>query len=155
VSECHRRSHDREGPGIERQPRDENLVQLHFVDGQILQPRQRRPPGPVVVKREAGAKTSQGGHRIAGPLRIGRQRAFGDFQDQRFRGQVVCSQQTRDAGNQPEVEQVGGGEIDRNRDHDAVVAPGTELSQRHIKHAGRERPHQSGVFRGWQELIGK
>ncbi len=61
VSERHRRSHDRDGPGIERQSCDENLVQLQFVDGQILQPRQRRPPGPIVVKREAGAKTSQGG----------------------------------------------------------------------------------------------
>ena len=67
VSECHCRSHDRDGPGIERQPRDENLVQLQFVDGQILQPRQRRPPGPVVVKREAGAKTSQGGPPYCGP----------------------------------------------------------------------------------------
>jgi hypothetical protein len=81
VRERHRRSPRSRWTGIEGQPRDEYLVEFEFVDGQILQSRQRRPPSPIVVKREAGAKTPQGG-RIAGPLRIGRQCAFSDFQDQ-------------------------------------------------------------------------
>ena len=66
VRKCHGGAHDGDGPRIAGQTCDKDLVELEFIDGEILQAGQRGPAGAVIVEREADSESPQRGDRLAG-----------------------------------------------------------------------------------------
>src|SRR5690242_12742110 len=60
--------------------RYERLVDLQLVHGKLLQIRQRRLAGAVIVDGEVDSHFTQGGERVDRPLWRTENRAFGDLQ---------------------------------------------------------------------------
>jgi hypothetical protein len=122
VRQRNRGPHNGHRSGVVSHSRHEYFVEFQLVDRDILQACQRRPPGAVVVQRDANAEAPQLGHCVTRPHRVD-EGAFGDLDDECVRRQTLGKQHSFDVAHQFEVEQVRRGEVHRDGRGDAAFAP--------------------------------
>ena len=86
------------------------------------------------------------------PLRVGHHRVLGDLQPQAGGREAAPFEHARDVRRQPEVEQVGGPEVDRHREVEPVAPALADLLQRPVEHERGQRPAEPGVVGQRQEV---
>ena len=155
AAEVDRRAHDRGVVLVAGHVHDERLVDLDLVDRQPLEVAERRVAGAEVVDREPHAERRQ-------PLEHGRG----------ARGSAmivlsVISSSSASAGSLSaasrridlvrELRRRAGShrEVDRDRELQALVAPGAALRSASCEHPHRERPDQARVLGERDELVGE
>ena len=153
VGEQDRRADDSRGPRVLGHARDEGLVELELVDRQLAQVGQRRVARTEVVDDHADAVGAQLDQDLAGPLAVRHQEVLGDLQLEHPRGQAALGEQQLDPGRQVDVDQRGGGEVDRDRQRAAGVLPADHLVEGLLEHGRGEVAHQPGVLDERQELV--
>ena len=87
------------------------------------------------------------------PLRIGHDRAFGDFQDELAAGDAVRGKQRGDVVGELRIEQAPGGEVDRDRQRHTGLLPDVDLPDGFGKHQIGEGADHAGALGVRDELV--
>ena len=115
VAEVDDRLDDRRVLAVEPEPGDEAAVDLDRLDGEPLEVRQRRVPGPEVVDGEVEPEAAQVAQRDRRRLDVGQQGRLGDLQPQRVGGDPGLGEQVGDQRGERRVDDLAGADVDGQR----------------------------------------
>ena len=147
------RAHDRRVGRVVGHADDEGAVDLDLVQGQALEVGQGRVTGAEVVQRQSHAQLAQPLEHVAGAARIAHHGVLGDLALQQAAGNLPALQDVGDRLGQRRVDDVRGGEIDRDRQLVARPPPRGALAHRGVEHPARDVGDEAGALGEPEELV--
>jgi len=131
----------------------ERLVDLQFIHRHALELRQRRVAGAEIIHRQPQANAFQPRQHGVALLLVFHHRAFSDFQAQRLRFHFGVGKQVGDVAGQVFVEQVGGGDVDRQLYHQVLAVPFLQLCHSGFQHPAGQPVDVAGVFGNGNKFV--
>ncbi len=141
----HRRD-DRRGVAVAHHRLDEGAVDLDLGDREFAQVGERRVARAEVVEGEVHAEIAERVDHVAHARALGDQHALGDLQTQHARRCAPVVQPPAQIAEEGRVEEVGRGDVDRERELASFVEPGALLGERLLEHRGGELAHHARLL---------
>src|ERR1700694_4935526 len=127
-------------PAVRDQPVDEGAIQLELGDGEAAEVRKRGEPRSEIVDRDSEAETAQLRDDLPAAFEVANDGGLGDLQDEIRCGHLVAAESAADQLDESGVEQVGGRDVDRDREPVSAGPPCRALLERLLQHQAGAPP---------------
>ena len=125
--------------------RSERSILISSI-GRWCRPRTDDQPVPKSSIDSPTPSAAQRVEDLGGAIGVGHDRALGELELERRRRDAVRAQAARDVVGQAAVEQAARGDVHRDAQVQAAVAPLADLGERLVEDVHRQRVHEAGVL---------
>ncbi|OIQ83985.1 hypothetical protein GALL_342140 [mine drainage metagenome] len=144
--EIDRRSHDHRARVVAHQVGHEGPVDLEPTDGQLLQVRQGRVPGAVVVDGDLDAEVGETRQHLDRAHRIHHRDRLGDLELEARRLDAVPAERRADVLHQMLVQEIPHRQVHRDVQLEPVTAPPSALVEAAVEDEQRHRADETGAL---------